>query len=199
MASVDFKVVLLGDRAVGKTCLIKRFVNDTFNEDVACATIGVAFAAKQIQVGDRKITMGLWDTSGCERFESMVRGYYRGAKAAIICYDICNLESFKRAKFWIREVREVEEKCKVYLCATKEDVLTNNENSASPDIEIVENYAQGIQSKFFITSSKAGSNIAELFEEIAKDYASNPDNVQKEEEKFITLTETAISQRFCYC
>ncbi|XP_051169646.1 ras-related protein Rab-24-like [Leptopilina boulardi] len=197
MASVDFKVVLLGDRAVGKTCLIKRFVNDTFNEDVVSATIGVAFAAKQIQVDDRKVTMGLWDTSGCERFESMVRGYYRGAKAAIICYDISNLESFKRAKFWIREVREVEDKCKVYLCATKEDVLKNV--SASPDLEIVERYAEGIQSKFFITSSKTGSNIAELFEEIAKDYIANPENAQKEEDKFITLTETPISQRFCYC
>lgn len=90
----------------------------------------------------------------------MVRGYYRGAKAAIICYDISNLESFKRAKFWIREVREVEDKCKVYLCATKEDVLKNV--SASPVLEIVEKYAEGIQSKFFITSSKTGSNIGEL-------------------------------------
>lgn len=92
----------------------------------------------------------------------MVKVYYRGAKAAIICYDISNLDSFRRAKFWIREVREVEENCKIYLCATKKDVLDIG-ISASPEIEVVEKYSDGIQSKFFITSSKTGTNVGKIF------------------------------------
>lgn len=88
----------------------------------------------------------------------MVKVYYRGAKAAIVCYDVSNPETFKRAKFWVREVREVEESCKVYICATKKDILDLG-RSAEPDLEIVERYAQGIQSKFFVTSSKTGTNV----------------------------------------
>ena len=91
----------------------------------------------------------------------MVKVYYRGAKAAIVCYDIANPESFKKAKFWVRELREVEENCKVYICATKKDVLDLG-SLAKPDLEIVHNYAQGIQSKFFITSSKTGTNVGKL-------------------------------------
>ena len=91
----------------------------------------------------------------------MVKVYYRGAKAAIVCYDITDSETFERAKFWVREVREVEESCKVYICATKKDILELG-RTASPDLETVERYAQGIQSKLFITSSKTGTNVGKL-------------------------------------
>lgn len=88
----------------------------------------------------------------------MVRIYYRGAKAAIVCYDITDQSSFNRAKYWIRELRSIEETCKIYICATKKDLLDLGRD-ASPDLDVVENYAAGIQSKFFITSSKTGENI----------------------------------------
>lgn len=91
----------------------------------------------------------------------MVRIYYRGAKAAIVCYDVTDQSSFNKAKYWIRELRSIEEKCKIYLCATKKDLLRLGHN-ATPSLETVDNYAAGIQSKFFVTSSKTGENIGNI-------------------------------------
>lgn len=88
----------------------------------------------------------------------MSRIYYRSAKAAVICYDITKSNTFQRAKFWVRELRSVEEGCKVYICATKNDILEHGA-VPSPDISVVEAYATGIQAKFFITSSKTGENV----------------------------------------
>lgn len=92
----------------------------------------------------------------------MTRTYYRGAKAAIVCYDITKLSTFQRAKHWVRELRSVEENCKVYLCATKKDLCDEGFVSDDPDLQnIVERYAKGTQTKLFITSSKTGENVGE--------------------------------------
>lgn len=182
MNRVDLKVVLLGNAAVGKTSLMERFVNERFNESLSYQnTIGAAFAAKQIQVDERKIVMGIWDTAGSEKYDAMTRIYYRGAKAAVVCYDITKINTFQRAKFWVRELRSIEQDCKVYICATKKDILEHGV-VPSPDIDVAETYASGIQAKFFITSSKTGENVAELFFDIAKDFMSNPENVQNIQE-----------------
>lgn len=88
----------------------------------------------------------------------MTRMYYRGAKAAVICYDVSNPSTFQRAKHWIRELRSIEEDCKMYLCATKKDIC---DMGIVPyqDMDMVKKYANGIQTKLFITSSKTGENI----------------------------------------
>lgn len=92
----------------------------------------------------------------------MTRTYYRGAKAAIVCYDITKLSTFQRAKHWVRELRDVEEHCKVYLCATKKDLCDEGFVSDDPDLQnTVERYAKGTQTKLFITSSKTGENVGE--------------------------------------
>ncbi|XP_003699606.1 ras-related protein Rab-24 [Megachile rotundata] len=176
MSRVDLKVVLLGNAAVGKTSLVERFVNERFNESLSYQnTIGAAFAAKQMQVDGKKLIMGIWDTAGSEKYNAMIKLYYRGAKAAVVCYDITKSNTFQKAKYWVKELRSVEEGCKIYICATKKDILQHGV-VASPDIDVVETYAAGIQSKFFITSSKTGENVAELFNEIAQDFASDPEN-----------------------
>lgn len=88
----------------------------------------------------------------------MTKIYYRGAKAAVVCYDITNWNTFQRAKFWIRELRVIEDTCKIYLCATKKDLL-ELDMIANPDIDVVEKYTRGVQAKFFTTSSKTGENV----------------------------------------
>ncbi|XP_034193850.1 ras-related protein Rab-24 [Osmia lignaria lignaria] len=182
MNRVDLKVVLLGNAAVGKTSLVERYINERFNESLSYQnTIGAAFAAKQMQVNGKRLIMGIWDTAGSEKYNAMIKLYYRGAKAAVICYDITKSNTFQKAKFWVRELRAMEEGCKVYICATKKDILEHGA-VPSPEIDVVETYAAGIQSKFFITSSKTGENVAELFNEIAQDFASDPDNLQELEE-----------------
>ncbi|KAK2584696.1 hypothetical protein KPH14_007032 [Odynerus spinipes] len=197
MNRVDLKVVLLGNAAVGKTSLLERFVNERFNENLSYQnTIGAAFAAKQIEINGKTIVMGIWDTAGNERYDAMTRIYYRGAKAAVICYDVTKSSTFQKAKFWIRELRGIEEECKIYLCGTKKDILSNSDMITTPDIDTVQNYANGIQAKFFLTSSKTGENVVELFTEIANDFISVPENLQKIEETVI-LTNTSKASHCC--
>ncbi|XP_015111143.1 ras-related protein Rab-24 [Diachasma alloeum] len=188
MHRVDMKIVLLGHGAVGKTSLMERFVNERFNESLSYQnTIGAAFASKQIEVDDQKLILGIWDTAGSERYDSMTKIYYRGARAAIVCYEISNQNTFNRAKHWVRELRSVEEKCKIYLCATKNDLVEMGHEPA-PSLDTVEIYASGIQSKLYITSSKTGENIAEMFREIAQDFLSDPSNREELKQELISLS-----------
>lgn len=117
----------------------------------------------------------------------MTKIYYRGAKAAIVCYDVTKPSTFQKAKFWVRELRDVEEECKIYLCGTKKDILSNSDIITTPDIDTVQNYASGIQAKFFLTSSKTGENVVELFTEIANDFLSVLENLQTLEETHILI------------
>lgn len=148
----------------------------------------------------------------------MTRIYYRGAKAAIVCYDITNSNTFQKAKFWVRELRAIEDGCKVYICATKKDILEHNA-VPSPDVDVVQTYADGIQAKLFVTSSKTGENVgkdinqihtdivtfvmfislfftAELFNDIAQDFMSDPNNVQTVEER-IEVSKEPKKTRCC--
>ncbi|KAG8128429.1 hypothetical protein E2320_015285 [Naja naja] len=106
---VDAKVVMLGKEYVGKTSLVERYVHNRFLVGPYQNTIGAAFVAKVMPVGGRTVTLGIWDTAGSERYEAMSRIYYRGAKAAIVCYDLTDRSSFQRAKFWVNELQNFEE------------------------------------------------------------------------------------------
>lgn len=183
MSRVDLKVVLLGSEYVGKTSLLERYVYDRFRGNVPYQnTIGAAFAAKEVELNGRKFMIGIWDTAGSERYEAMSRIYYRGAKAAIVCYDITNKASWDRAKFWINELRRYEENCKIYLVGTKVDILLDDATQRPVDVEVVTRYANGISAQHMETSSKTGVNVLELFQLIARDYLADPENVQQVDE-----------------
>ncbi|XP_011690554.1 PREDICTED: ras-related protein Rab-24-like isoform X3 [Wasmannia auropunctata] len=97
-------------------------------------TIGTVFASKRVQVNDVTLIMGIWDTAGSEKYDAMTRTYYRGAKAAIVCYDITKSSTFQRARHWVRELRSIEENCKVYLCGTKKDLCDQGVAPDDPDM-----------------------------------------------------------------
>mmetsp|Transcript_33986 Transcript_33986/g.85605 ORF Transcript_33986/g.85605 Transcript_33986/m.85605 type:complete len:126 (+) Transcript_33986:658-1035(+) len=103
MARVDVKVVCLGQQNVGKSCLVDRYINSTFDSQQK-NTIGAAFAAKRVKLANGKsVTLGIWDTAGAERFESLSRVYYHSARAAVVCFDVSSLESWHKLKFWVRQ------------------------------------------------------------------------------------------------
>ncbi|GFS17192.1 Ras-related protein Rab-21 [Elysia marginata] len=99
-AKVDVKVVLLGKAYAGKTSLVERYIHNRFSGETVPYqnTIGAAFGAKTVCVDNKNVIIGIWDTAGSERYEAMSRIYYRGAKAAIICYDLSDRSSFDRAR-----------------------------------------------------------------------------------------------------
>ncbi|KAJ6667780.1 hypothetical protein lerEdw1_016101 [Lerista edwardsae] len=150
---VDAKVVMLGKEYVGKTSLVERYVHNRFLVGPYQNTIGAAFVAKVMPVGGRTVTLGIWDTAGSERYEAMSRIYYRGAKAAIVCYDLTDSSSFQRAKFWVNELQNFEANCRIYLCGTKSDLLEEDRRRRGIDFHDVQDYADD-----------------ELFQKVAEDY-----------------------------
>ncbi|XP_061905070.1 ras-related protein Rab-24 isoform X1 [Entelurus aequoreus] len=168
---VDAKVVMLGKESVGKTSLVERYVHQRFLAGpYQNQTIGAAFVAKPIQVVDKVITLGIWDTAGSERYEAMSRIYYRGARAAIVCYDLTDSSSFQRAAFWVKELQKCEEHCQIYLCGTKKDLLLEDRSLRQVDFHDVQDFAEEINAQHFETSSKTGSNVDDLFQKVAEDY-----------------------------
>ncbi|XP_033342125.1 ras-related protein Rab-24 [Megalopta genalis] len=199
MENVDLKIVLLGDKNVGKTCLVTRYIHETFNDEISFkGTIGAAYSSKKVECNGLSIVLGIWDTAGCERYEAMTRMFYREAKAAIVCFDVTTAVTFQRAKFWIRELRAVEESCKIYICGTKNDLLKPDEVQFL-EMRAINNYATSVRAKLYITSSKTGENIAELFNVIVQDFvATNP---VKETKEVVTLNSPSnhVRNRFRCC
>ncbi|XP_026582241.1 ras-related protein Rab-24 [Pseudonaja textilis] len=195
---VDAKVVMLGKEYVGKTSLVERYVHNRFLVGPYQNTIGAAFVAKVMSVGGRTVTLGIWDTAGSERYEAMSRIYYRGAKAAIVCYDLTDRSSFQRAKFWVNELQNFEENCRIYLCGTKSDLLEEDKRRREIDFHDVQDYADEIKAELFETSSKTGQNVDELFQKVAEDYVHFT-AFELTEEKGVDLNQKSTTTYFYSC
>ncbi|KAI1898244.1 hypothetical protein AGOR_G00070340 [Albula goreensis] len=191
---VDAKVVLLGKEYVGKTSLVERYVHKRFQTGPYQNTIGAAFVAKNIQVGDKVLTLGIWDTAGAERYESMSRIYYRGACAAIVCYDLTDSSSFSRLKFWVKELQNCEQQCKIYMCGTKSDLIEGDRSLRQVDYHDTLDYAEEVKAELFETSSKTGRNVDELFQKVAEDYYNNTAFQVMEGASVILLKERQLDQ-----
>ena len=88
-----FKLIFLGEKSVGKTSLITRFMYDSF-DDTYQANIGIDFLSKTMYLEDRTVRLQLWDTAGQERFQSLIPSYIRDSTVAVVVYDITNTNSF---------------------------------------------------------------------------------------------------------
>ena len=99
-----FKVVLVGDSGVGKSNILSRYLTDEFTLD-SKSTVGVEFGAKKIKVNNLTVKAQIWDTAGQERYKSITNAYYKGAKGALLVYDISNRESFNNTTKWISELK----------------------------------------------------------------------------------------------
>ncbi|XP_052746199.1 ras-related protein Rab-24 isoform X2 [Bicyclus anynana] len=180
------------------TMTTERLVNEKQPE-----TIGAAFCAKRMQSNGKDFNVGIWDTAGSERYEAMTRMYYRGAHAAIICYEASSQASWTRLRHWLQELRTVEEDCKVYLCCTKKDLLDSGAAQREVDEEIVATYSQGLRGHF-LTSSKTGENVDELFQKIVDDCVADMRVMKGVEEARVQLQKEDAAYRakhkdYCFC
>ncbi|GBG88196.1 hypothetical protein CBR_g46684 [Chara braunii] len=158
------KLVLLGDMGAGKSSLVLRFVKGQFF-DYQESTIGAAFLTQTVAVNDATIKFEIWDTAGQERYHSLAPMYYRGAAAAIVVYDVTNVDSFTRAKNWVRELqRQGNPSLIIALAGNKVDLV------AKRKIQIEEGQAYAEENGLFFmeTSAKTAHNVNELFYEIAR-------------------------------
>merc|ERR1712062_439148 len=100
-----FKLLLIGDSGVGKTCVLFRFSDDTFNTTFI-STIGIDFKIKTVELQGKKIKLQIWDTAGQERFHTITPSYYRGAMGIMLVYDITSLKTFDNIAKWLRTILE---------------------------------------------------------------------------------------------
>ncbi|XP_073270867.1 ras-related protein RABA6a-like [Primulina huaijiensis] len=154
-----FKVVLIGDSAVGKSNLLYRFSKDEFFLD-SKPTIGVEFAYRSIKVGDKIVKAQIWDTAGQERFRAITSSYYRGALGALLVYDITRKSTFESLKKWLKELREFgNAEMVVVLVGNKSDLL----HSREVNLEDGQSLAKLEQVSFMETSAKENLNVEEAF------------------------------------
>ena len=99
-----YKLVFLGEQGVGKTCIINRFVYDSFDRNYQ-ATIGIDFLSKTMYLEDRTVRLQLWDTAGQERFRSLIPSYIRDSSVAVVVYDTTSRASFLSSSKWVDDIR----------------------------------------------------------------------------------------------
>ena len=152
-----FKLILIGESKVGKSCIIKRFIDDSFTEK-HINTIGVDFAIKVIQFKEKLIKLQIWDTAGADRYRSITQAYYKGSSIIFLVYDVTNLNSFKNIKNWMKDIEDFNKE-KVYIglvgnkCDSLDRVITEEEGI---------NLAKEYKIDFLETSAKNDKNIFEL-------------------------------------
>ena len=164
----EYKVVVLGERGVGKTSLVCRFMNDYFTPKQE-STIGAFFLTKKMMTSNGSSwKMQLWDTAGQERFRSMAKLYYRNASAVIVCFDITDEVSWAKLKDWIEEISSscsAETEDLIYIISCNK---TDLESSRTVSQSRVVDYASRFGAAVFETSAKDDLGIRELFQHISE-------------------------------
>jgi len=158
-----YKLVFLGDQGVGKTCIINRFVYDSFDKNYQ-ATIGIDFLSKTMYLEDRTVRLQLWDTAGQERFRSLIPSYIRDSSVAVVVYDTTSRASFLNSSKWIDDIRsERGDDVVIMLVGNKTDLADRRQ------VSVEEGEAKASEEKilFIETSAKVGFNVKQLFRRLA--------------------------------
>ncbi|KAG8041141.1 hypothetical protein G9C98_002129 [Cotesia typhae] len=176
---LHFKIMLLGDSGVGKTCLLTQFRDGRFLSGNHISTVGIDFRNKVVNVGDTRIKLQIWDTAGQERFRSVTHAYYRDAHALLLLYDVTNKTSYDNIRAWLGEIREyAQNDVVIMLLGNKSDC--GNERVIK--IEDGKRLADEYQVPFMETSAKTGLNVELAFLAIAKQLkarkSGNPDDTK---------------------
>ncbi len=162
--SVFFKILLIGDLGVGKSCVILRYVEGDFPGNIM-SSIGVDFKTKQIELDDHSIKMQIWDTAGHEKFRTITTSYYKSAQAIIILYDITQKSSFDHIRNWITEIDKFGKQGVLKVIVGNKLDLENNRKISKEDAE---NLALKYGLKLWEVSAKDNTNIEEMFVDTIK-------------------------------
>ena len=159
-----YKVVLLGEGRVGKTSLAVRYCQNAFSEDQQ-ATVQASFLTKRITVDGARVELAIWDTAGQERFHALGPIYYRDADAALLVYDITDVDSFERVKSWVTELKSmVGAKIALAIAANKCDL----ERQRAVPVEAADAYASSIGAAHFLTSAKVNRGVEKAFLDLSR-------------------------------
>ena len=160
------KFLILGESTIGKTCLIERYMNNTFQENYI-ATIGMDIRAKRLDISNIDVNLTISDTAGQERFRSLAKMVYKGADGILVGFDLTEPNTFEQVTYWISQIEA--NKTKDYPLSL---VLFGNKCDKEGEIKVndedIEKMKQKYNLRYFKTSAKDGTNVQNIFEYLAK-------------------------------
>ena len=173
-----YKILVLGDTSVGKSCLLLRFCDNSFQE-AHLTTIGLDFRLKTINLkDDRKVKIQIWDTAGEDRFRSITRNYYKGAKGILLIFDVTEKETFTHVRDWIERIHE-ESPEGITICLVGNKIDMNESRVISN--EEGKKIADEFKIPYFETSAKSNIGVEEVFTYLVKEVDTIYMNEHKEE------------------
>jgi small GTP-binding protein len=160
-----FKVILLGDIAVGKTSILSRFVEEKFTIEYKC-NVGVEFKVKSLFLDESTgADLQIWDTCGEERFRTITRQYYRDSNGVILIFDLTNRNSFERLHSWLEDITEFGPKeTNTIIIGNKSDLIEERKTNFNEAY----NFATKNNIQYIEVSAKTGNNVGLLFENLTK-------------------------------
>ena len=171
--NISKKVCLLGDFAVGKTSLVRRYVYDLFDERYI-STIGVKVSRKTttLALGGEivELTMMLWDLAGSEEFDRVRSSYFRGSSGAVLVCDLTRPETLSKLKQYTEELQKISPEARLIIAANKHDLVEESPSGGRPflDPAQVEELANSLRAPYFFTSAKRGDEVEALFRCLAQ-------------------------------
>ena len=193
--AIEVKTIFLGESGVGKTNLIKAAIDDEFDETTKTTSMA-SCVEKSVKVNNKYYSLKLWDTIGQEKFRTMTKIFYKGAKIVIFIYDITKLKSFEELEYWVNEVKTAlgdEPICA--LVGNKSDLIEDEE----VDEDKAREYAFNKELKFKIVSAKSNPKDFQLFlDELLNDYIQKTGGKIKEDQVVEISRETiAVKKKGC--
>ena len=162
---LSFKLIVIGDSGVGKSCLTTKAVKNNF-EDYYQATVGFEFLTFNMKINDMVIKMQIWDTCGQEIYRSLISNFYRNSSLAVILYSIDNRESFEHAENWLNDLKsQANPEVRIFLVGNKCDLEEQRQVSKEEGMKYKTD--QGLD-LFMETSAKTGYNARNVLIEAAK-------------------------------
>lgn len=154
-----FKMLIIGESGVGKSCLLIRYADDQFS-DCYISTIGVDFKIRTIEMDGKVIKLNMWDTAGQERFKTITKTFYRGAHGVILVFDVTDLESFQNLRNWIKDVEMFGgHQVAKLLVGNKSDLKDKRVVS----YEAAQEFANTMGMPYLETSAKTATNVEQAF------------------------------------
>ena len=162
---ISFKMIILGDAGVGKSCLTTQAIKNTFSEAYN-TTIGFEFVSFNVKLNDKAIKLQIWDTCGQEIYRSLISSFYRNAALAVLVYSIDSKKSFMNLDAWLKDIKlQSNPDIKIFLVGNKTDL----EEQRVVDFEEAKKYANENDFDYVNeTSAKTGFNTREVFIQAAK-------------------------------
>lgn len=190
-----FKLLIIGDSSVGKSCLLLRFAENTFSPSYI-TTIGVDFKIRTVECNGEKVKLQIWDTAGQERFRTITSTYYRGTHGVIVVYDVTSGESFANVKRWLHEIDQ--------NCDLVSRILVGNKcddvEKKVVEFDDAQRFAHQMGIQLYEASAKENIRVEELFLGITKLVLTNKKEQQlKNASEGIHLTQKSPKQKKRCC